>query len=179
MIAAPKTRRLRGIQGKLFFAQLADRLAVINNGQIEQMGKPIELYKDPKTLFVASFIGSPQINLMSAQYDGKILKSGTLEIDGFENLPVAEELVLGLRPEHLRIDPKGKLTMNIDLVEQHGADNLVYGTLEGAKNEDGEDLELCLRLNQDQEPSIGETITLSYDHTNALVFSKETGKRLI
>ncbi|WP_299380418.1 sn-glycerol-3-phosphate ABC transporter ATP-binding protein UgpC [uncultured Kiloniella sp.] len=158
---------------------LADRLAVINNGQIEQMGKPIELYKDPKTLFVASFIGSPQINLMSAQYDGKILKSGTLEIDGFENLPVAEELVLGLRPEHLRIDTKGKLAMNIDLVEQHGADNLVYGTLEGAKNEDGEDLELCLRLNQDQEPSIGETITLSYDHTNALVFSKETGKRLI
>ena len=46
---------------------LADRLAVINDGRIEQMGSPIELYNDPRTLFVASFIGSPQINLLPAQ----------------------------------------------------------------------------------------------------------------
>ena len=52
---------------------LADRLAVINDGEIEQMGKPIDLYNDPKTLFVASFIGSPQVNLLPVTFDGQYL----------------------------------------------------------------------------------------------------------
>ncbi|WP_419901884.1 sn-glycerol-3-phosphate ABC transporter ATP-binding protein UgpC [Kiloniella sp.] len=158
---------------------LADRLAVINNGQIEQMGKPIELYKDPKTLFVASFIGSPQINLIPVRFDGKLLKSGNLEVKGFNNLPEGENLALGIRPEHLRIDDKGPLSFRIDLVEQHGADNLIYGTLIDAATEEGHDLEICLRVNQKQEPKIGETLKLEYDHENALIFNKETGLRLV
>ncbi|MEH6633239.1 MAG: sn-glycerol-3-phosphate ABC transporter ATP-binding protein UgpC [Halopseudomonas aestusnigri] len=158
---------------------LADRLAVINNGRIEQMGKPIELYKDPKTLFVASFIGSPQINLISVRFDGSLLKSGTLEIDGFKSLPIDENLVLGIRPEHLRISDSGPFCLKIDLVEQHGADNLIYGTLVDAINEDGGDLEICLRVNQKQEPEIGDILKLEYDHENALVFNKDTGLRLV
>ncbi len=158
---------------------LADRLAVINNGRIEQMGKPIELYKDPKTLFVASFIGSPQINLIPVQFDGKLLKSGTLEVKGFDSLPQGENLALGIRPEHLRISDNGPLSFKIDLVEQHGADNLIYGTLIDATTEEGNDLEICLRVNQKQEPKIGETLQLEYDHENALVFKKETGLRLV
>ncbi|MFD2205307.1 sn-glycerol-3-phosphate ABC transporter ATP-binding protein UgpC [Kiloniella antarctica] len=158
---------------------LADRLAVINNGQIEQMGKPIELYKDPKTLFVASFIGSPQINLIPAKFDGKVLKSGSLEFKGFDNLPVGENLVLGIRPEHLRINDKGSLSLSIDLVEQHGADNLIYGTLVSATTEDGLDLEICLRLNQTQEPKIGETLTLEYDQASVMIFNSDSGHRLV
>jgi len=51
---------------------LADRLAVINEGRVEQMGKPMELYSNPATLFVASFIGAPAINLIPARFDGSL-----------------------------------------------------------------------------------------------------------
>jgi len=55
---------------------LADRLAVINEGKVEQMGSPMDLYSDPKTLFVASFIGSPHINLLPARFENGELQVG-------------------------------------------------------------------------------------------------------
>jgi len=154
---------------------LADRLAVINDGRIEQMGAPIELYNNPKTLFVASFIGAPHINLIPARFENKKLVCGNLKLPGFKNLPEDIELVLGIRPDFLKPDTKGQLEIQVDLVEQHGADNLVYGALKNSSN----DTELCFKTTQNTLPDIDSNLKLKFEQKHAMVFNKSTGERLI
>ncbi|MBX2839266.1 MAG: sn-glycerol-3-phosphate ABC transporter ATP-binding protein UgpC [Gammaproteobacteria bacterium] len=157
---------------------LADRLAVINDGRVEQMGAPMELYNNPETLFVASFIGSPQINLLPVRFDGQQLVSGDIRLDGFSNLPVDEELVLGIRPDDLAHEGNTRLSIRVDIVEQHGADNLIYGGLLGAELTEDEETEFCFKSTQDMLPDIDSTLNLSFDSAKALVFKKTTGDRL-
>lgn len=151
---------------------LADRLAVINEGRVEQMGAPMELYSDPATLFVASFIGAPAINLLPVRFDGE-LQAGTLILEGFSDLPAGADLMLGIRPDLLSIRPNGQFTMNIDLVEQHGGENLIYGSLLGFEHQ-----EICLKADQSVLPQIDETLTLGFDPSSAFVFREDTGERL-
>ncbi|WP_112321347.1 sn-glycerol-3-phosphate ABC transporter ATP-binding protein UgpC [Oceanibium sediminis] len=158
---------------------LADRLAVINEGRIEQMGAPMELYSDPKTLFVASFIGAPQINLLPVRYDGTQLSNGSLAFTGFADLPQDTDLVLGVRPDMLRHDPEGQFELRVDLVEQHGGENLVYGALLGARDAEGDDLEICLKGPQDLLPEMETVLRLGFDPSAAFVFRKDTGERLL
>ncbi|MEP1209892.1 MAG: sn-glycerol-3-phosphate ABC transporter ATP-binding protein UgpC [Rhizobiaceae bacterium] len=158
---------------------LADRLAVINDGRIEQMGAPLELYNNPSTLFVASFIGSPQINLVPARFDGKKLISGDLSLSGFKDLPQDVDLVLGMRPDDMSQDAKGPLSMRVDLVEQHGADNLIYGALMGADADEGDETEICIKVDQQVLPAIDSTLQLGIDISRALVFRKDTGQRVL
>ena len=140
---------------------LADRLAVINEGQVEQMGKPMELYSNPRTLFVASFIGAPQINLIPVRFDGTDLVNGDLRIPGFSDLPEGTDLVLGIRPDLLSLAEDGQLTVTVDLVEQHGGENLIYGGLP-----------------QSLLPAMDEHLRLKFDPGEAFVFRKDTGARL-
>ena len=151
---------------------LADRLAVINEGRVEQMGKPMELYSNPATLFVASFIGAPAINLIPARFDGS-LKAGSMSLDGFSDLPTGVDLMLGIRPDVLSIRDGGQFTMNVDLAEQHGGENLIYGSLAGV-----EDHEICLKADQTVLPEIDDTLTLGFDPATAFVFREDTGERL-
>ena len=112
---------------------LADRLAVINNGIIEQLGTPIEIYNNPISLFVAGFIGSPQMNFI----DGE-LKNKTLFAEGFEIKNVQSDfngqITLGIRPEHMSQSDNGLINLSVDLVEQLGSDNLIYGELKNKKD---------------------------------------------
>lgn len=158
---------------------LADRLAVINDGMVEQMGAPMELYSNPKTLFVASFIGTPQINLIPVTFDGTTLNNGSLKLIDFENLPENTELILGVRPDALRVQSDGQFIMRTDLVEQHGGENLIYGSLQGATNDAGEALEICLKGSKEMIPEIDSILNLGFDPTTAFVFRKDTGERLI
>lgn len=157
---------------------LADRLAVINDGKIEQMGAPIELYNNPATLFVATFIGSPQINLLPAQFDGQKLISNTLSLSGYEGLPQSQNLILGIRPDSLSRDDNGQLEMRVDLVEQHGADNLIYGAILNSENTDSEETEFCFKTGQEVMPEIESTLRLGFDPDKTLIFDKESGDRL-
>ena len=157
---------------------LADRLAVINDGRVEQMGAPMELYSNPSTLFVASFIGAPQINLIPVTFDGSALCNGDLKLHGFSDLPTGTELVLGVRPDVLSQRGDGQLGLRVDLVEQHGGENLVYGALAGAKNDEGEELEICLKGDQSMLPTLDDNLTLGFDPATAFVFRKDTGERL-
>lgn len=158
---------------------LADRLAVINEGLVEQMGAPMELYTDPKTLFVASFIGAPQINLIPVTFDGTHLNNGTLSLAGFSDLPQDTDLVLGIRPDVLTHNPDGQFQMRVDLVEQHGGENLVYGALQNTTNDEGEELEICLKGDKTLLPAIDDTFQLAFDPNTAFVFRKDTGARLV
>ena len=149
---------------------LADRLAVINNGIIEQLGTPIEIYDNPKSLFVAGFIGSPQMNFL----DGN-LKNKTLSAEGFEikdiNSDHEGEVTLGIRPEHLSQTENGLINLKVDLVEQLGSDNLVYGQLKDKKD-------FCYRCPGNQTIEKSSNLSLNIDNNKYYIFDKSTGKRV-
>ena len=157
---------------------LADRLAVINEGRVEQMGAPMELYANPATLFVASFIGSPQINLIPVRFDGSALVNGDLKIGGFADLPTETDLMLGVRPDMLTLSEAGQFELNVDLVEQHGGENLIYGSLTGSESEQGETQEICLKAAQSLLPQADECLNLGFDPASAFVFETSSGARL-
>ncbi|MCU6432418.1 sn-glycerol-3-phosphate import ATP-binding protein UgpC [Undibacterium sp. Jales W-56] len=116
---------------------LGQRMIVMNAGVAEQIGTPAEVYSQPATTFVASFIGSPPMNLLKGKVseDGRQMQWGSTTC----NLPVVQaeagriagrELILGVRPEHLFIGMPG-LPLEVELVESLGADLLVHGQCGG------------------------------------------------
>jgi sn-glycerol 3-phosphate transport system ATP-binding protein len=149
---------------------LADKLAVINNGVIEQLATPIEIYNNPKSLFVAGFIGSPQMNFMEGE-----LKNNTLSAEGFEIKNIKSDfngdVILGIRPEHLSQSDNGLINLNVDLVEQLGSDNLVYGQLKDKKD-------FCYRCPGNLTIKKGDKLSLNIDNENYFIFDKSSGKRV-
>ena len=149
---------------------LADKLAVINNGIIEQLATPIEIYNNPKSLFVAGFIGSPQMNFMEGE-----LKNNTLSSEGFEIKNIKSDyngdVILGIRPEHLSQSDNGLINLSVDMVEQLGSDNLVYGQLKDKKD-------FCYRCPGNLIIKKGDKLSLNIDNENYFIFDKSSGKRV-
>ena len=151
---------------------LADRLAVINNGIIEQLGTPIEIYNNPTSIFVAGFIGSPQMNFIEGELKNKKLKTQAFEIAGIKS-DFNGKVILGIRPEHLLQAYNGLIKVNVDLVEKLGSDNLVYGEIKGKK-----DL-LCYRTPGNEKINSGSKLALNIQENKLYIFNKKTGKRII
>ena len=151
---------------------LADRLAVINNGIIEQLGTPIEIYNNPTSVFVAGFIGSPQMNFIEGELKNKKLKTQAFEIAGIKS-DFNGKVILGVRPEHLVQAYNGLIKLNVDLVEKLGSDNLVYGEIKGKK-----DL-LCYRTPGNEKINSGSKLALNIQDNKLYIFNKKTGKRII
>ncbi len=119
---------------------LADRMMVLNAGRIEQIGTPHEVYHQPASTFVASFIGSPAMNLLSVEVQHGLLTVCHPQEPANQKmlqLPVPEDLsgnvTLGFRPEHLSIStPEQAFAMvQIDVIEALGAESFAYGSLHG------------------------------------------------
>ena len=156
---------------------LADRLAVINDGLIEQMGTPIELYQRPATTFVAGFIGSPSMNFLQA-----VIRDGGrfVELSGGDRLPTERDglgpwedkaVTLGIRPEHL-VDAgngDGLARLNVDLVEQLGADTLVHGHFGNDKTD------LTVRLPGISTVGHGDVLPLAAEARRLHFFDPESG----
>jgi sn-glycerol 3-phosphate transport system ATP-binding protein len=118
---------------------LAQRMLVLNAGRIEQIGTPEFVYARPATTFVASFIGSPPMNLIAGRAEGTRFEVGGLALELPHAAPRAGDLILGLRPEHggrdvAHEDAPGSSgwPMQVDTVEMLGAERLVHGTIGGA-----------------------------------------------
>ena len=115
---------------------LGDRIAVFNEGRIEQVGGPLDLYERPQNLFVAGFIGSPKMNLIAAQRDGDVLRFGAncLPLASTDPLP-AGACHLGIRPEHLTLAEPGDVGFDarIALIEQLGDSTLLHFLLDGVE----------------------------------------------
>ncbi len=111
---------------------LAQRMIVMNAGRVEQIGTPEAVYRQPATRFVASFIGSPPMNLLSGDADGARFRSSDGSVLA---LPAAAPrqgaLLLGLRPEHARLGTAGDWALHVYSVEMLGAERLVHGQLAG------------------------------------------------
>ena len=149
---------------------LADRLAVINNGIIEQLGTPIEIYNNPQSIFVAGFIGSPQMNFLDAELKNNVLKTASFTIPNFIS-NFNGEVILGIRPEHFLPSNKGEINMSVDLVERLGSDNLIYGEMNGKKD-------FCYRSPGNVSVNIGDKLTLNIVDNKFYVFDKITNKRI-
>ncbi|MDD1793062.1 sn-glycerol-3-phosphate import ATP-binding protein UgpC [Enterovibrio sp. ZSDZ42] len=153
---------------------LADRLVVLNGGDVEQIGTPLEVYDKPASLFVATFIGSPSMNIVpGAIKDGQLVFENG---DCVKPLDVADrELLIGLRPEHLQIadNPANKqLSMDVILTESLGADLLVYGNVSGTEHQ------ITLRVEGHIVVEDGATLPLTIDSHNVHLFDKDTEKAL-
>src|SRR6185503_14977056 len=135
---------------------LAQRMIVMNAGRAEQIGAPLEVYARPATTFVAGFIGSPPMNLIPEERDGR-------------------KRFFGVRPEHLEpcSESEAKLVLEVDLVEPLGADTLVYG--HPSDNRNG--ARIAARMHSSLTVSAGR-LPLRYDPANVHYFDAETGMRL-
>ena len=101
---------------------LADKIVILNNGNVEQVGTPDEIYNNPSNIFVAEFIGVPKMN---------ILKNG---IDSLlKNLNLKSDTYLGIRPEHIHTNGNGeiKIDIKVDLIENLGFEKIIYATFKG------------------------------------------------
>jgi sn-glycerol 3-phosphate transport system ATP-binding protein len=115
---------------------LADTLVVMNKGQVEQVGRPSEVYAAPRTLFVAGFIGSPPMNMIPA----KIVERGLAQAGRGWTIPFnpqhfdaapGREVLVGVRPEDVAIVTEGGLDVEIEFTEEIGAASLHHGKLDG------------------------------------------------
>src|SRR5687768_7332307 len=134
---------------------LAQRMIVMNAGRAEQIGAPLAVYASPATTFVASFIGSPPMNLIPEQREGR-------------------SVLFGIRPEHLEpcAASEAKMVVEVDLIEPLGADTLVYGHL--ASNPAAR---VAARLGAAVDARAGR-LPLRYDPAQVHYFDAGTGARL-
>jgi sn-glycerol 3-phosphate transport system ATP-binding protein len=143
---------------------LAERMIVMNAGRMEQFGTPDEVYWTPATTFVASFIGSPAMNLMNAAHL-------PLAQDLLPQGQQGNDLTLGVRPEHFTLVDEGGWPMKVEMTELLGAERLIYGKLADAAM-------IIVRINAtDTAPKRGDTISVA-PQTKYLHWFDAQGKRI-
>ncbi len=148
---------------------MADRIIVLNAGRIEQIGTPSEIYHNPASTFVASFMGAPPMNLIAAQVD-----RGQVRINGYDGIMPAPTsangpVTLGIRPEDIELDGQGSVPFQVDILEELGAHRLLHGQLAGQP--------FTVLINKDHAAQMGENrITLKPEALR--LFDTETGRTL-
>ncbi len=143
---------------------LADKIVVLKDGEIQQIGSPIDLYEKPANLFVAQFLGSPKMNVFDAEaVPGGLRVAGTGRLD-LAAAP-ATAVKLGVRPEDIAVAApgQGNLDGKVDVVERLGSDTYAYVALcDGAL--------VTVRLAGNARLSVGETISLQFDSSELHLF---------
>jgi sn-glycerol 3-phosphate transport system ATP-binding protein len=154
---------------------LADRMIVMNLGVAEQIGRPIDVYDDPATLFVAGFIGSPAMNFLPGKRAGDRIDVGggiSIEIPPDLRQAAGEAVTVGVRPEHLKVgEGEGPVfRFRVDTIEALGADSLVHGVIgEGT---------LIARVDGHLTPEPGTPAVFSTRPGKLYFFDTASGKRL-
>lgn len=148
---------------------MADRMIVMNAGIAEQVGSPLDVYEKPQTLFTAQFIGSPAMNIVAGNASSGKLSVGNADL-GLVNAPDGAVSV-GMRPEHVVMDPNGPLTVKVFQSEPLGANTLLHGKL-------GDEAFTTSVPGVHKISQAGEEIRLSIAPENLHLFNPETGKRI-
>ncbi len=161
---------------------LADRIVIMNNGYIQQIGTPMEIYERPVNLFVANFIGTPPMNFV----DAEITKDGKLVIEQYQKDITAhpayksikklglfgKKLILGIRPEHIRVNSEipddQALITKVDVYELLGSDALIHFNLMNKS--------LIAKTENLVEMQPHQSISISFDVDHMYFFEKESEK---
>ncbi|OED66498.1 sugar ABC transporter ATP-binding protein [Vibrio tasmaniensis ZS-17] len=167
---------------------LADRIAVMKDGELQQLGTPQEIYTKPNNMFVAGFMGSPSMNFIKTMVDldeeqNPIIKvTGTAEQEHHIRLPQSmrdqdgKELVIGLRPEHITeqegddVSATTKLDLQLEVLEPTGPDTIAMVKVN--------DQEVACRLSPEFEVSVGQVAPLHFDLSKAVFFDAQTEARI-
>jgi multiple sugar transport system ATP-binding protein len=185
---------------------LGQRVAVMQDGRIQQVDPPQRLYEDPANLFVAAFIGSPAMNLIETDVGGDAVGLGghSIPLDRERRPKFASEgkAIVGVRPEafeDVAFAASGlpQIDVRVEVIEELGSDAHLFFQLPGAKavvveeavrDEDGEDASLLVdaddtlftaRVDARTEARVGETVRLAVDPSRFYFFSPETGESLL
>jgi multiple sugar transport system ATP-binding protein len=157
---------------------MGDRVAVMKDGILQQVDTPLNLYDKPVNLFVAGFIGSPQMNLMSATaVEGKAkIGSYLVPVDPAAEHKMSGNIVVGVRPETWRqVGPDdGGLPVEVTVVEELGADAFVYGT----SGVEGTPSSVIVRVSGRDAVHKGDVIHVTTDPHSVHVFDADSGERL-
>jgi sn-glycerol 3-phosphate transport system ATP-binding protein len=151
---------------------LADRMVVMNEGKVEHVGTPLEVYTKPKTLFTAQFIGSPAMNIVECE-----CKNGEIVLNNGSTLKANTKhqgkANLGLRPEDFSIDDNGSIKLKIELMELIGANTLFHGRLE--KNNEPVVVSIPGVL---ENKYIGKSVGFSFDISKIHLFDINSDQRI-
>ncbi len=152
---------------------LADKILVLQDGRVQQVGTPLEIYHQPENQFVAGFMGSPPMNFIPLAYHSPLgqwlFKKALMPVIGHD-----EEVILGIRPEDIAIGTEGTLVVPFYLthLEILGAETLLYGRVAGATEP------VIARIKGVHSPAILQEIPLSFSLEKCHFFSSKTGLRL-
>jgi multiple sugar transport system ATP-binding protein len=158
---------------------MGDRVAVLKDGVLQQVGTPREMYDHPRNLFVAGFIGSPAMNLLTLPVNGDSLRLGDAELriprDASAAVGSARSVVVGVRPEDMDLGVAGSgIALEVDVVEELGVDAYVYGTAKVGS----ESHPLVARVDGRRAPAKGETVNLAPREGHIHLFGAEDGQRI-
>lgn len=172
---------------------MGDRIAVLNNGLLQQVGTPQEMYERPANEFVAGFIGSPAMNLGRFEVEGGVAKLGPARIPlsqaTLDAMTEADggRITIGFRPEGLEVVAEGENTIpiEVDFVEELGSDAYIYGHLAGAgtghglgSGAEGKGEQLIVRVPPRTAPARGGVVHTRIIPGQQHNFSASTGVRL-
>jgi multiple sugar transport system ATP-binding protein len=156
---------------------MGDRVAVMKDGLIQQVDTPLALYDRPANLFVAGFIGSPQMNLLSGVAVGGEVRIGEylVPVDPISGARMEGNVVVGVRPENWRLVGPGQgIPVTVSVIEELGADAFVYGSCEVQ----GTPHDVIVRVPGRDSTRKGDVLHVTTDPANVHVFDKESGARL-
>jgi len=157
---------------------MGDRICVLKDGILQQVGTPRDLYERPNNVFVAGFIGSPAMNLFAAE----TVEGGARFGDQIVSLPrevvshAGGSVTIGVRPEDVVVSTTDRsgLPLEVDLVEELGADGYLYGHADI----DGRRTDIVVRVDGRLHPSVGDRLWLTPKARHVHAFSNEDGLRL-
>ena len=157
---------------------MGDRVAVMNDGVLQQVDTPLALYDRPANLFVAGFIGSPQMNLMVGTASDGVVRLGNyaVPVDSTASRKINGRVTVGVRPESWRLVTKeqGGLPVEVTVVEDLGADGFIYGTCDV----EGTPGNVIVRVAKRDHAHPGDVLYVTTDPEHVHVFDTATGDRL-
>jgi multiple sugar transport system ATP-binding protein len=151
---------------------MADKIVVMNSGNVEQIGAPLDLYDHPNNLFVAGFIGSPAMNFLKGKIEGGAFRAEggfALPLPGNGNGAEGKPVVYGVRPEHFQLSAQG-LPATVHVIEPTGSETQVMAEFAGAP------VVCAFRERVSAKP--GETIRITPDSSLVHVFDASSGQRM-
>ena len=152
---------------------MGERICIMNGGKVVQIGAPLEVYREPADTFVAAFLGSPPMNLLSARFASGALHVGDSTLVLERNVP-AENLIFGIRPEDIRIDGGAAHAQGEVLaVEPLGAETIVRFRLPGVASD------VLVRGPRTVTAKVGERVPLAFDLASAHLFDPATTRRIV
>ena len=160
---------------------LADKIVILRDGLIEQVGAPQTLYADPDNMFVGGFIGSPKMNFLEGRITGQTGAGAKVALDGYPDIELTlargrtheggERVAVGIRPEHVSSTGKTRLPVRIDVVENLGSTSFAYATTRNGGS-------LIIELESADQVNAGHEADIGFDPKSAFLFDLETGLRL-